>query len=119
MKHGASCPIVAAPEKTSLLIDRYLWGLGGAPQVAKRDGCYILPMGMHDRDYYRQDYAKKNGMVYNARKARYSPLAWFKRTSIPTSALSPVKRGFWFWLQLLVGLVLLLKFAIWVFRHSV
>lgn len=28
-------------------------------------------MGLEDRDYYREDYAKKNGMRYNARNATY------------------------------------------------
>ncbi len=29
-------------------------------------------MGLEDRDYYREDYAKKNGMHYNATKGTYS-----------------------------------------------
>ncbi|GKS89108.1 hypothetical protein [Acidovorax sp. SUPP2539] len=29
-------------------------------------------MGIEDRDYYRQDYARKNGMRYNERNATYS-----------------------------------------------
>ena len=29
-------------------------------------------MGIEDRDYYRESYAKKNGMRYNKRKATYS-----------------------------------------------
>lgn len=29
-------------------------------------------MGIEDRDYYREDYAKKNGMRYDARTATYS-----------------------------------------------
>lgn len=29
-------------------------------------------MGLEDRDYYREDYAKKNGMRYNGRNATYS-----------------------------------------------
>lgn len=29
-------------------------------------------MSIEDRDYYRDDYAKKNGMHYNARNATYS-----------------------------------------------
>lgn len=29
-------------------------------------------MGIEDRDYYRENYAKKNGMHYNARNATYS-----------------------------------------------
>lgn len=28
-------------------------------------------MGLEDRDYYREDYAKKNGMKYNPRNATY------------------------------------------------
>lgn len=28
-------------------------------------------MGIHDRDYYREDYAKKNGLKYDPKKARY------------------------------------------------
>lgn len=28
-------------------------------------------MGMHDRDYYREDYAKKNGKRYDARRGVY------------------------------------------------
>lgn len=31
-------------------------------------------MGIHDRDYYRKDYARKNGMRYNERNATYSKL---------------------------------------------
>jgi hypothetical protein len=34
--------------------------------------CYIVRMGMHDRDYYREDYAKKNGMSYQRKNATYS-----------------------------------------------
>jgi len=33
---------------------------------------YDPQMGLHDRDYYRDDYARKNGMRYNARNATYS-----------------------------------------------
>ena len=29
-------------------------------------------MGLEDRDYYREDYAKKNGMRYYATKGTYS-----------------------------------------------
>ena len=29
-------------------------------------------MGLEDRDYYRENYAKKHGMHYNARNATYS-----------------------------------------------
>ncbi|MGW8423830.1 hypothetical protein [Comamonas sp. HJ-2] len=29
-------------------------------------------MGLEDRDYYRDDYAKKNGMRYSATKGTYS-----------------------------------------------
>lgn len=29
-------------------------------------------MGLHDRDYYREEYARKNGMRYNSRNATYS-----------------------------------------------
>lgn len=29
-------------------------------------------MGIEDRDYYRENYAKKSGMHYNARNATYS-----------------------------------------------
>jgi len=29
-------------------------------------------MGIQDRDYYREDYAKKNGMRYDASRATYS-----------------------------------------------
>ena len=28
-------------------------------------------MGMEDRDYYREDHAKRQGMRYNKKKARY------------------------------------------------
>lgn len=28
-------------------------------------------MGLEDRDYYRDDYAKKNGMRYNAKNGTY------------------------------------------------
>lgn len=31
-------------------------------------------MGIQDRDYYRKDYARKNGMRYNERNATYSKL---------------------------------------------
>lgn len=29
-------------------------------------------MGFEDRDYFRDDYARKNGMRYNARNSTYS-----------------------------------------------
>lgn len=29
-------------------------------------------MGLEDRDYYRENYAKKHGMRYNARNATYA-----------------------------------------------
>jgi len=32
-------------------------------------------MGLEDRDYYREDYAKKNGMRYNARNATYRKIS--------------------------------------------
>ena len=28
-------------------------------------------MGMEDRDYYREDHAKRQGMRYNKKRARY------------------------------------------------
>ena len=42
-------------------------------------------MGMQDRDYYREDYAKKNGMVYDSRNATYAAARRFflKRRSPP------------------------------------
>lgn len=35
-------------------------------------------MGIQDRDYYREDYARKNGMRYNKRSATYraDPSHW-------------------------------------------
>lgn len=36
-------------------------------------------MGMHDRDWYREDYAQKNGMVYNKRTATYSSARRFAK----------------------------------------
>ena len=41
-------------------------------------------MGLEDRDYYRDDYAKKNGMRYNATKGTYSVLGRVKRALCKT-----------------------------------
>lgn len=38
-------------------------------------------MGMQDRDYYREDYAQKNGMVYDSKKSIYYYPKMFRRSA--------------------------------------
>ena len=62
-------------------------------------------MGMHDRDYYREDYASKNGMRYDKRNARYH-WAGFVKSQVPLSDHQRLWRRNWMVLAVLVILVL-------------
>lgn len=69
-------------------------------------------MGIEDRDYYRQEYARKNGMHYDTKTATYSTRIWAK----PSTALAPEKKPFeWHWsLVLLMCLVMAVAAAAFV-----
>ncbi len=67
-------------------------------------------MGIEDRDYYRENFAKKQGMRYDARTARYHPVGPPQRPVHPPR-LTPAKGGVpgadWHWsLKLVLWLVL-------------
>lgn len=55
-------------------------------------------MSIHERDYYREDYAKKNGMIYDSGNATYriAPAKKKGRAVKPQTRLSIlVKLLFW------------------------
>lgn len=51
-------------------------------------------MGIEDRDYYRDDYARKNGMRYNARNATYRRHVIMDRRNAKPDGLRPNEFGF-------------------------
>lgn len=60
-------------------------------------------MGIQDRDYYRENFAKKHGMRYDAGSARYRP----GRLARITFARRDVPGADWHWsLKLVVWLAL-------------
>ena len=60
---------------------------------------YNASMGMQDRDYYREDYAKKYGMSYNPATSRYS-----RRSGSLSQKLQPTVSKLSTWHPVLVSL---------------
>ncbi len=46
-------------------------------------------MGIQDRDYYRQDYAEKNGMRYDPQRSVYMPRMFRRRSGPPDGSGAP------------------------------
>ena len=73
-------------------------------------------MGMHDRDYYREDYARKQGMRYDAKTAKYFAAQPSRARAAPAArpaskppsrpARPVVKAGFRWTLQVLLFLAI-------------
>ncbi len=51
-------------------------------------------MGIEDRDYFRDDYARKNGMRYNARNSTYTKKVITDRVESGPEHLPPNEFGF-------------------------
>lgn len=73
MYHGQLTPCGEHIEHRRVLS---LWELCGS--TLAYDSAKGGSMGIEDRDYYREEYAKKTGMRYNKRSATYSkdPTHW-------------------------------------------
>lgn len=67
-------------------------------------------MGIEDRDWYREETAKKNGLRYNKKNATYSAAAHVVNSSMRNSSIkSPPAATSWHWsLQLALWLVIVL-----------